>query len=648
MTINVKPNMERLRLSEITPTGWISRQLDRDIDGFVGRLDEYCKEAASNIFAANKVGYGSHEYWRTWWEGEIEGNWIDGFVRTAFLSESRRAQDKVKNYIKNVLAHRGEDGYIGIYNSDSRYASDQEDGELWCQSRIILAMLAYWEFTGDREVFEAALKGALLTASMYGPQAGGRSYFETAGYDGGKPHGLSIIEPFLLLYGHTGDKRLLDFCIFLYEDFSSYTIKVPMWDDLKLEYVLDADRPFFSHGVHTCEHLRLPLMLYFYTGDGKYKAAYENAYRKLKKYIGISGACKSDEWIASIRPGGEEQEHGIADNVLFEGIPLPEAGYEYCTSTELLLSLNAAFNVTGDSDFADMAERLALNAAMAARKSDGRTIGYLSADNLYYATKEKGVRWDYSSTHDDAAVCCIANAGRLMPGYIANMWAKPEDGLAAVLYGPCVIKTDVGGADIEVIEQTSYPFESQIRFSIKLSESVGFAFKFRIPKWCSKPSLLVNGEEMAFEKENGFAIINRLWQNGDEILLSLPADIKAEKAADGSMAVVRGPLVYSLPIREEWKVTREYSLEGFCDMDCIPAEGEKWDYVLKLEEGEAQTKFLRPIYGEAEDAFPWDQSPVAIKADVLNYMSQPTVIKLVPIGCTNLRRTCFPYTTFYK
>jgi len=626
------------------PEGWMKEQLHRDINGFVGHLDEFCKEVASDIFGANKVNIGSEGFWGTWWNGESEGNWADGLIRTAYLTDSKWAREKSRNYIAKIMKHKGSDGYIGIYLPESRFECGESNGELWCQSRIMLAMLAYYEATGDKEVLDAVIACARLTISKYGPEAGGRSYYSIPESDGSKSHGLTIIEPMLMLYDITGDKSLIDFCVFLYEDFSKTPVQVP-FDDLQLEKVLDSEKPFMSHGPHTCEHLRIPLLLYYYTGIDKYRIAYRNAYSKIKKYIGVSGACKSDEMIGSYAEKRETLDPETA-NILFDGAPLPEAGYEYCASTELLLSLHMAFILTGDNEYADMAERLVFNAAMAARQSNGKGIGYLSADNLYAATKEKGVRWDYSATHDDAAVCCIPNAGRILPYHISRMWTKiNENTLAAVFYGPCRLTTEMEGHKIEITEQTGYPFDDIIRFTIKQEGRLKYRLAMRIPQWCDHPCISVNERIENICMENRFIVIDREWENGDEITLRLPSGIKLEKAADASGAITCGPLVYSLNIKGVWKKTREYGVKDFCDADCVPEDGQSWDFVLKTEKNTYQSKYFKVVRKNTEGAFPWDQPPVTIKASVFTSSSQPAEITLVPIGCTDLRRTCFPYYT---
>src|SRR5690606_14593568 len=106
-------------------------------------------------------------------------------------------------------------------------------------------------------------------------------YFEIGDveHDLGKSHGLMVIEPLLFVYDLTGDERIVRFVRRFYEDFSNS--KVTPWGyDAQLHRLLDMDQPFIGHGAHTVEHLRIPLLLYYYTGEEIYKQAYENAYRK--------------------------------------------------------------------------------------------------------------------------------------------------------------------------------------------------------------------------------------------------------------------------------------------------------------------------------------------------------------------------------
>ena len=80
--------------------------------------------------------------------------------------------------------------------------------------------------------------------------------------------------------------------------------------------------------------------------------------------------------------------------------------------------------------------------------------------------------------------CCQHNSGHAWPYFAEHLWyAAPGNGLAAYMYGPCVVTAKVAdGADIRINEKTRYPFEEQIEFNITLSKRSQFPLYFRIPE----------------------------------------------------------------------------------------------------------------------------------------------------------------------
>ena len=244
-----------------------------------------------------------------------------------------------------------------------------------------------------------------------------------------------VIEPILEMYDRVKKPEYLDFCEFLYEDYSRHAIhaKFPCYDISWIK-ALDPNEPFVGHGAHTCEQLRIPMLLYIRTENKRYYTIFLNAFEKLKRYLSLSGSCKSDELIGVRQDSAHKEENGALN--LGKCYPIPEAGYEYCSTTELMFTYTAALRSTMDMGYADYEEWMVMNAAMAARRQDGKAILYLCADNLYEATKSVGDRWDYSPTHIDAAVCCAPNSCKIMPYHLQNMWLEDDEGLYAVFYGP--------------------------------------------------------------------------------------------------------------------------------------------------------------------------------------------------------------------
>ena len=103
--------------------------------------------------------------------------------------------------------------------------------------------------------------------------------------------------------------------------------------------------------------------------------------------------------------------------------------------------------------------------------------------------------------------CCTANFHQGWPKFTRNLWhATSDGGLAALVYSPCEVTAKVaGGIEVKIIEETRYPFEEKIRFTVKLGEKkpVKFPLHFRIPAWCKNASAQIVNPAPA---PNSFAI----------------------------------------------------------------------------------------------------------------------------------------------
>ena len=63
--------------------------------------------------------------------------------------------------------------------------------------------------------------------------------------------------------------------------------------------------------------------------------------------------------------------------------------------------------------------------------------------------------------------CCTANLHQGWPKLVEHLWMKtPDDGLAAVAYGPCVVTTKVKGVGSVVEVKTEYPFRGPRGLSV--------------------------------------------------------------------------------------------------------------------------------------------------------------------------------------
>lgn len=556
---------------------------------------------------------------------------------------------KAKDYLDRLVSFQEEDGYLGVYLPEDRFRFDTgRTGELWTQSRIMLILLAGFDTTTDEKYFHAADRMATCILKAFSSDGHQRSFFAVPDADGSKTHGLMIIEPMLRLNSISGRNDVVYFCENLYIDYSEHDAIFP-GIDCRLTNLLDPAIPFVGHGPHTCEQMRIPLLLYRHTGKNVYLDAFNAGVQKLEKYLALSGSCKSDELIGTYPADLPEDQR--TNSRLLEVIPLPSHGYEYCSTTELSKTWLAALSLTGYLQYADREEWLVFNAGMAARQADGKAIEYLCADNLYAATRQAGERWDYSPTHTDAAVCCAPNSGRIMPDFLQNMWVRDSarGSLKALLYGPCEVEFSLENGKVRIVEGTRYPFEKDVRLHLRMESDQAMPFEFRIPRWATGFEIFITQKatEYRIEKagEGRFAVVERIWQDGDEILLRMDWRPVSHRAVDGTCAVSNGPLLYSLNIPAEKEDYFSYPLEDFHDSNYTPQPDSQWDYTFQFEENEAPGKYFTAIdrLGKNDEKkYEWQHPPVALKAEVIAPDSQVKEIQLVPIGCTTLRRTAFP------
>ena len=601
--------------------------MNRDLEGFSGHFDELTHFCGRRIFGSEKLDSTREskagmidDVRQAWWCGEVEGSWLDGLARMAFQTGNATMTAKVKHLLSAVMNAQEDDGYIGVYNPETRYRHRADNGELWAQSRIFLALLAYHEAGGDTRALDCVVRAAQLTMSRYDDR---HSYFVNERPAGGTGHGLMFTDALDWLHRLTGDKSYVDFAAFCYRDYCR------SWDirdsDNQLDNLLNLDKPMWWHTPHVVEHARVPLLLYYATGDKAFKTAFENSFRKIANHSVPTGPC-------------------IGDENVFGRPPCPHTPYEYCTITEQMTSLLRAAERTGDSTYADWAERLAFNAAQGARLADGSAVSYLTTDNRYSAVCGFfGGKLMYSSTHEQAAPCCPVNAIKLMPYYVQSMWMRsrrPEEGLVAMLYGPCRLRTAVAGVPVSIKAKTAFPFEDSVTLTIRPESPVEFPLRLRTPEWCD--AMRVSCEGATAYAEDGFHVVKKKWREGDTVSVDWSVRVTEEVAVTCEAYLRRGPLLYAKPIPCREHVLKDYGKYGARDLDIFPLDGIHGDYALPGGSPPPAPEFQRSVSpGDAEH--PWENPPVALMKDMVNLRTgKVETQRLIPFGATLLRRLTFP------
>jgi hypothetical protein len=435
----------------------------------------------------------------------------------------------------------------------------------------------------------------------------------------GVSHGLTFTDALDRLAQLTGERAYLDYALWLYEEFSTNEMRQ---DDISAAHLLDPDYRFQDHGVHTYEHLRGLLTAVYVAGNPRLDAALEGYLAKLEPCITPSGGPIGDE---SIRGRDADPD---------------ETGYETCSIHELLDSYTHLLQKTGDPRWGNRAEWLFFNAAQGSRHPDESAVAYLKTDNSFSMVgplhpgdpineNDPQTRYKYSPTHRDLAVCCPPNAGRTAPYYVKAMWLRAPKRLTAMLYGPCTTETEIKGISVRITEETHYPFDLVLRFTLEVSEPATFDLAFRVPGWARGFHLDADCDA---REEGGMLILRKYWQSGDRIALWFKAEPQIN--AFGETAYLsHGPLLFALPLTSKAQIGREYA-PGFRDLTYAPVEDAGADLRIVVD----QPFTLERASFDPERS--WHTLSLVGKLwDVSTRALRP--VRLLPLGATILRRVTF-------
>ncbi|WP_422105189.1 beta-L-arabinofuranosidase domain-containing protein [Winogradskyella sp.] len=641
----LKAEFEQFPTGSVKPKGWILDMMRSDLEaGVVGALDElYPGITSDDLYRTARRG-GMEDIpemgdlvltgaeWEKsimWWNAETIGNWWDGFIRHAFLTGNDGAIAQSHSIIKNLLASQDEDGYIGIYKPNLRYQHEGSNGELWAQTTAFRTMLAYYEFTKDHKVLEAVENGMKVTMNNYGEDSRNPFYLKNA--FGGVTHGLMLTDVCETLHRITGNRIYQDYATYLYKAFSTYSIN-RSFNDLRYPYLVEKDSMFEGHAVHTYEHIRTMVNAYYNTGYPELKTAYDHMLAKLEPCILPSGAGHGNEWILKM-----------------EAHPTNTSS-EYCTMLELRNSYGSLIQKTGDVKFADAAEKLTYNAMLGFRNEDGTAITYGKSDNCYvldghhyeHGESREDSRYKYSPTHSEPAVCCVPNYGRNLTYFLEQQWMKKGDGIAAVMFGPSKLTTEIDGSKIAIEQITNYPMSDEVTFKFSMATPKTFKFYVRHPNWSDgiEDDSAFDGPDSYLE-EAGYYVLAKTWQDGDSLTVRFKNNVKVNMANNDEAYIQKGPLVYALEIPHREEAIKTYE-NGFKDYYCFPTD-DTYKH-LNLNEN-SSFKLKTPQVTKAFHNSEW-----YMEGELFDVSKNTTIkAKLVPIGKTVLRRVTFPkFTTDEK
>lgn len=487
------------------------------------------------------------------WDSDV-AKWVEacGYSLAAHPDAALRKQ--VGEVIDLIVSAQQPDGYLNVYftvcEPDKRWANLRDWHELYCAGHLIEAGVAMFEGIGDRRLLEAAQRYADLIGEVFG-----RGPNQKRGYCGHEEIELALVR----LYRATGQRRYLDLAAYFIDERG----RQPHYFDSEARQRGEDPAEWWTGYFYNQSHAPVREQtkvvghavraMYLYsamadvaaeTGDKSLQAACRRLWRDLvrgKLYItGGVGASGN----------GERFSYDY-------DLPNETAYAETCAAIGLVFFADRMARLERDAVYADVMERALYNGVLSGVSLDGTRFFYANPLAAYPPALADGRQHGPMAVERQpwfGCACCPPNIARLLASLGRYIYACDAKTIYVQLYAANEATLHVADGEVRLVQETDYPWSGTVRLTVADTHGTPWALALRLPGWCRKPSLTLNGKRVALEnvRRKGYAVLSRAWREGDALELSLPMPIERIAAHPrlrhncGRIALQRGPLVYCI------------------------------------------------------------------------------------------------------
>lgn len=491
--------------------------------------------------------------------------WFEAAVARLETDPDAELEARLEDLAVLIASVQRDDGYlhtptfIAERNDEDVVAlADRFNFETYNLGHLITAGIRHWQVTGSETLLTAAKKAASFLESLATEKP-----LELARSAICPSHYMAVID----LYRATGDERYLrlsEAFVRVRDDFDEGG------DDNQDRVAVREQTVVAGHAVRA-NYLYAGLAdLVAETGDVEIAVVLERLWADVvdtKLYL--TGGCGALYDGAS--PDGHPWQGEISRVHQAYGrayqLPNTTAHAESCANiglilwSERMLALGAP-----DARYADVIEQVSYNALLASISLEGSEYFYTNAlrqvRGLPYELRRPGdtgqpivpppppsderLRQEYLT-----CFCCPPNIARTLAQFHERIASLSADGLYVHQYGGSDVDVVGDAGRLALSEESDYPWDGRIAFTVTAA-SGALPLHLRVPGWSTDASLTVNGQPIEVSAPGTYTRIEREWEVGDVVELTLPMPVRvlrghrlAEEITN-QIAVQRGPLVYAL------------------------------------------------------------------------------------------------------
>ena len=465
----------------------------------------------------------------------------DGYIHTpVIIEEKNKGVDSHKAQKETVIGTK-----VGGANEVGAFAN-RLNFETYNLGHLMMAGCIHYRATGKKTLFNAAIKATDFLCHFY----------ETASAELARnaicpSHYMGVVE----MYRATGNPRYLE----LAKNLINIRGMVKNGTDDNQDRIPFRDqKKAMGHAVRANYLYAGVADVYAETGEKILKDNLESIWDDIvNRKMYVTGACGA--LYDGTSPDGTcyepdsiqkvHQSYGRAYQ-----LPNSTAHNESCANIGNMLFNWRMLQTTGEEKYADVMETSLYNSVLAGVSLDGKKFFYtnplrLSKDFPYT------LRWPRERQSYISCFCCPPNTVRTLCEAQNYAYSISQKGVWFNLYGGNQLDTKLtDGSVLKLTQVSDYPWDGKVVTTVdKVASKKAFSMNFRIPEWCEKATLTVNGKPVDADLSAGkYAEVNRVWKKGDVVELNLAMTVKLMESnplveeTRNQTVVKRGPLVYCL------------------------------------------------------------------------------------------------------
>ena len=599
---------------EITPTGWLKKQLELQASGLCGSLDKVWPDIRDSAW----IG-GDREGW------ERVPYWLDGFIPLAFLLRNEDMIARAKRFIDRILSFQQADGWICPNGSTPREAYDT-----WAVQLIAKVLTVWYDCSGDDRIPQALYR---LLKNYHDLLGTGK--IRLFGWGKSRWYETFIALHFLNRF-YPDEPWIPSLARILKEQGTDWAALTDRWKAPLNEWTQE------THIVNLVMMLKAEAVSHGLLKED-YADTAERLYQILRKYNGTPvGVFTGDECLSGLSP---------------------IQGTELCSVVELMYTMEWLYAETGDAKWAERLETVAFNALPASVSEDMWSHQYVQMSNQIDCTEIVG-NPPFGTNTGEAHVfglephygCCTANHGQGWPKLALSAFMQTADGIVSAIPLPTKLETVRNGIPVTVECVTEYPFRNQIVYRVTVPKKTDFVLHLRIPSFAKHPTC--NGKPIVPGQNT---VISGFSDGTTEIAVSFETEPELHAWANDLFYAKCGSLVFSLPIAEQWE-RKEYRKQGverkypYCDYRLKGKSG--WNFAY-----DTGNSFEKHLHQGNEIPFSATHPRITLSAQLCPIdwgyeprfstvcrktpgstipTGDPENIELIPYGCAKLRMTELP------